>query len=79
MPVLVDITYEDGSKERKVYPAQIWRLHDKEITKVISSSKPIKYIVVDTDNETADIDMSNNEWGLESKTKFEEVKTKIKG
>ncbi len=79
MPILVDITYEDGTQERKTYPAQIWRLHDKEITKVISSSKAISSIVVDKNNETADVDLSNNSWGLEIESKFDQAKDKVKG
>ncbi|MGB0838259.1 MAG: M1 family metallopeptidase, partial [Flavobacteriaceae bacterium] len=78
MPILVDITYEDGTKERKVYPAQIWRYNDEQVTKVIPTSKPIKSIVVDTENETADVNMQNNDWGLDTKSKFEQVKNKVK-
>ncbi len=44
MPIIVEFTYKDGTKERKTYPAQIWRYNDKEITKVFSFSKEIRNI-----------------------------------
>ena len=28
MPIIAEYTYKDGTKERKVYPAQIWRYND---------------------------------------------------
>lgn len=79
MPIIIEFTYEDGSKERKTYPAQIWRYNDAEITKVFSSSKQIKSIVIDPDLETADVDTSNNSLPKKTKNKFEEFKSKIKG
>ncbi|SNR37331.1 M1 family metallopeptidase [Lutibacter flavus] len=74
MPLIVEFEYEDGTKERKQYPAQIWRLNDKEVTKVFPSSKAIKSIKVDPDEQTADVDMSNNSWPKTTETKFDEFK-----
>ena len=79
MPIIVYYTYKDGTKERKVYPAQIWRFNDKEITKVFSSSKEITKITIDPNQETADVNTSNNSWPKENKNKFEKFKRKIKG
>ena len=79
MPIIVYYTYKDGTKERKVYPAQIWRFNDKEITKVFSSSKEITKITIDPNQETADVNTSNNSWPKEDKNKFEKFKRKIKG
>jgi len=80
MPIIVEFEYEDGTKERKQYPAQIWRLNDKEVTKVFPSSKAISKITVDPDEQTADVDLSNNSWPKNKETKFEEFKRKqIKG
>lgn len=62
MPIIAEISYSDGSKERIKYPAQIWRLNDKSVGKVIATDKEITMIVVDPDEETADIDTSNNTW-----------------
>ncbi|WP_341221349.1 M1 family metallopeptidase [Polaribacter atrinae] len=79
MPIIVQFTYTDGSMERKVYPAQIWRLNDQEITKVFSSDKEISKITIDPDLETADVDTTNNSWPKESNNKFDKFKSKIKG
>ncbi|MFO7672911.1 MAG: M1 family metallopeptidase [Lutibacter sp.] len=74
MPIIVEIEYEDGSKERKQYPAEIWRLNDAEVTKVFPSSKVITKITIDPDEETADVDLTNNTWPKNTETKFEQFK-----
>ena len=79
MPIIAEYTYKDGSKERKIYPAQIWRYNDNEITKVIKSDKEIVNITIDPDLETADIDTSNNNWPQKKDSKFSKFKNKIKG
>ncbi len=79
MPIIVEFTYDDGTKERKTYPAQIWRYNDNEVTKVFTSSKQIKNIQIDPDLETADVDTSNNSFPTKEQTKFDKFKNKIKG
>ncbi len=80
MPIIVEFEYEDGTKERKQYPAEIWRLNDNEVNKVFPSNKTIVKITVDPDEETADVDLSNNSWPKPVESKFEEFKrNQIKG
>ncbi|WP_457616116.1 M1 family metallopeptidase [Lutibacter sp.] len=80
MPIIVEFEYEDGTKERKQYPAQIWRHNDREVTKVFPASKAIKKITIDPDEQTADVDLSNNSWPKNKETKFDKFKKKqIKG
>ncbi|MCG1037055.1 M1 family metallopeptidase [Polaribacter sargassicola] len=79
MPIIVEFTYKDGTKEKKTYPAQIWRYDDAEVTKVFSSSKQIESIVIDPDLETADVDTSNNSFPVNTNNKFDKFKTKVKG
>jgi phage pi2 protein 07 len=79
MPIIVELTYKDGTKERKTYPAEIWRLNDAEVTKAISSDKEITNITVDPDLETADVDTTNNSWPKKQETKFDQIKNKVKG
>lgn len=79
MPIIVEFTYDDGTKERKTYPAQIWRFNDNQVTKVFSSSKQIKSIQIDPDLETADVDTTNNSWPKKGKSKFDKFKNKVKG
>ena len=79
MPIIVEFTYKDGTKERKTYPAQIWRYNDQEVTKVFSSDKEVTKITLDPDLETADIDTSNNSFPKEETGKFDKFKSNIKG
>jgi hypothetical protein len=79
MPIIVEFTYKDGTKERKTYPAQIWRYTDSEVTKVFSSSKQIESIVIDPDLETADVDLSNNSFPKQKEDKFDKFKKQVKG
>ena len=80
MPIIVEFEYEDGTKVRKQYPAEIWRKNDAEVTKVFPSNKAITKITIDPDEQTADVDLSNNSWPKNTETKFEKFKkTQIKG
>lgn len=80
MPIIAEYTYADGTTERITYPAQIWRHNDKEVQKVVASDKEIVKIVVDPDEETADIDTTNNAWPREEqKGEFETFKNQVKG
>ncbi|MCB4799641.1 M1 family metallopeptidase [Neotamlana laminarinivorans] len=78
MPIILDITYEDGTKERKTFPAQIWRFNDKEVTKVFKTTKAITSFVVDPDLETADVDTSNNTWPRDNQNAFDKFKDNVK-
>jgi len=76
MPIIAEYTYSDGTTERVTYPPQIWRKNDTSVGKVIASDKEITKIMVDPDEETADIDTSNNSWPQRKKlgefTKFKQ-------
>ncbi len=78
MPIIVAYTYDDGTTEKKTYPAQIWRYNDKQVTKAIHSEKQITKIVIDPDLETADVDVTNNSFPREKKDEFAKFKTKMK-
>ena len=79
MPIIVELEYVDGSKERHTFPAQIWMKNDEEVTKVFRTTKAIKKITLDPDLETADIDTSNNSWPKKDDSKFDKFKQKMKG
>ena len=80
MPLIVEYTYADGSRENITYPPEIWRKNDKEVKRVIASEKEITGIVVDPKAETADIDVSNNAWPKkEQQSDFDKFKQSIKG
>jgi hypothetical protein len=72
MPILVELTFEDGTTENFKYPAQIWRKNNDTARKVYVTEKAIKKIQVDPKLETADIDVTNNTWPKqEVKSKFD--------
>ncbi|MFP2996374.1 M1 family metallopeptidase [Spongiivirga sp. MCCC 1A20706] len=80
MPLIVEYTYKDGSKETITYPVQAWRKNDAEISKVLATDKEVVGIVVDPELRTADIDMSNNSWPKkETESDFDKFKNKVKG
>ncbi len=80
MPLIVEYTYADGSKENITYPAEIWRKNDLEVRRVVATEKEIVGILVDPKLETADIDTTNNSWPKkEEKSDFDKFKENIKG
>lgn len=80
MPLIVEYSYADGSKENITYPPEIWRKNDQEVKRVLASRKELVGIVVDPKAETADIDTTNNSWpAKEVKSDFELFKENING
>ncbi|WNM19207.1 M1 family metallopeptidase [Flavobacterium capsici] len=73
MPILVELTFEDGTTENYHFPAQIWRKDDKQAIRTFATQKVLKKITIDPKQETADIDLSNNTWPkTQVKSKFDE-------
>ena len=62
MPLILEFTFKDGSKEVQRIPAEIWKLDQKEITKVFFFEKEVASVMVDPFLETADVDLDNNSW-----------------
>ncbi|MFT5765973.1 MAG: hypothetical protein ACI8X3_003411, partial [Saprospiraceae bacterium] len=62
MPVIIEWTFDDGTKEVQRVPVEIWRKNENNFTKVFVKDKEVKGIVIDPYKETADIDESNNNW-----------------
>ncbi|MCC5931699.1 MAG: M1 family metallopeptidase [Cyclobacteriaceae bacterium] len=60
MPLIIDFEFKDGTVQREKVPAEVWRLNEKEITKVFAFSKELASIILDPDKQTADVDESNN-------------------
>ena len=80
MPLLVEYTYSDGTKENITYPPEIWRKNDNEVKRVIPSQKELMGIVVDPKLQTADIDVTNNSWPVkEVSSDFEKFKESSTG
>ena len=77
MPIILEFTFEDGTKETQRLPAQIWRKNENKVTKVFLTSKRAVSIQLDPMRETADIDESNNKWpNVAAPSKFALFKSK---
>lgn len=59
-PVIIEWTYTDGTKELQKVPAEIWKLNEKEVTKVFMKDKQVAKIVIDPNNMTADAFTDDN-------------------
>jgi hypothetical protein len=62
MPILIEWTFTDGSKEVDRIPAYIWRKDENKVTKAFAKRKEVVSVQLDPYRETADIDESNNTW-----------------
>lgn len=72
MPILVELTFIDGTTENHTFPAQIWRMNDEDVVRTFATQKEVSKITIDPKLETADIDTSNNTWPkTEVKSKFD--------
>ncbi len=63
MPIILEFTFEDGSKLHDKVAAQIWRKDEQNVSLTYYFDKKLKSIQLDPMRETADIDTSNNFWG----------------
>ncbi len=64
MPIIIEWTYKDGTKEVDRIPVSIWKLNEEKVTKTFVKDKEVAAIRIDPLRETADIDESNNMWPL---------------
>jgi len=62
MPLILEFEYDDGTTELKRIPAEVWRMNQDRISKIFVTTKQIRSIVLDPYLETADVDVSNNDW-----------------
>jgi predicted secreted protein len=64
MPILLELTYTDGTTESQYIPAEIWRRTPKNVRKLIvtEKSKQLAAVTVDPGWETADVDVENNHY-----------------
>ena len=79
MPVIIEWTFKDGSKEIERLPAEIWRINETKVTKVFAKDKEVVNVVIDPLKETADITIENNVFPKATQpNKFDELKKKGK-
>ena len=75
MPLIVEYTYADGSRESVTYPPEIWRKNEQQVTKVFVKEKEVVNINLDPEEMTADVDVSDNAFPrVEEESRFEQFK-----
>ncbi len=80
MPLIVEFTFKDGTKEIDRVPVTVWRLNEQKISKVFIKDKEVVSIKLDPFKETADINEENGMWPLkEMPSKFKLFKAKNEG
>ena len=64
MPIILKITYDDGSDEILRIPAEIWRKNPRRVSKLLMTpeNRHITALEVDPFLETADANLNNNRW-----------------
>jgi len=62
MPLILEWTYADGTKEVERISAYIWRKNEEKVTKVFAKAKEVTAVRLDPYRETGDIDENNNSW-----------------
>ena len=77
MPVVIEWTFKDGTKELEKIPAEVWRINEKKVTKVFVKDKEVTNVMIDPNMETADINIEDNIFPkFQQPSKFEEFKKK---
>ncbi|RQO64477.1 aminopeptidase [Pedobacter sp. KBW06] len=72
MPIIIEWTFADGTKEVDRIPAYIWRKDENKVTKVFAKDKEVVAVQLDPYRETADINENNNSWPRKAKpSRFE--------
>ncbi|MBC9796703.1 M1 family metallopeptidase [Sinomicrobium weinanense] len=64
MPVLYEVTYADGSRERKTLPVEVWQ-RGEQWNHLLETDKEVKKVEVDPDKILPDVNGSNNVWPRE--------------
>ena len=77
MPVIIEWTFKDGSKEIEHLPAEIWRINENTFTKVFVKEKEVAAVVIDPRKETSDVNAEDNVFPrVQQPSKFDELKKK---
>lgn len=77
MPVIIEWTFKDGTRELEKIPAEIWRLNESRVTKVFVKDKEVTGIMIDPNAETADINIEDNIFPkIDRDSKFDAFKKK---
>jgi hypothetical protein len=64
MPIIIEWTYKDGTKEVDRIPVQVWRKNENKVVKTFIKNKEVASIKLDPMRETADINEKNQSWNV---------------
>ena len=77
MPIILEMTFTDGSTDMMRIPAEIWRRTPKAVSKLVITDKELASVTVDPRWETADVDTQNNHYPRQIiKSRIESYKSK---
>ena len=77
MPIILEWTFKDGTRELEKIPAEIWRINENKVSKVFVKDKEVTGIMLDPNAETADINIEDNVFPKpEKESKFDAFKKK---
>jgi hypothetical protein len=78
MPVIIEWTFKDGSKQVDRIPAEIWRNNESKVTKVFIKDKEVVSVVLDPMKEITDVNTQDNVFpkSAAAPSKFDEFKKK---
>ena len=77
MPIIIEWTYKDGTKEITRLDAQVWRKNENKVVKTYIKDKEVASIKIDPLRETADINEKNNSWNVDAQpSKFQLFKSR---
>ncbi|MFC4262136.1 M1 family metallopeptidase [Ferruginibacter yonginensis] len=80
MPIIIEWTFKDGTKEIDRIAAQVWRKNENKVVKTFVKSKEVASIKLDPMRETADINEKNNVWNIAAEpSKFQLFKARNGG
>lgn len=75
MPITVEFIYKDGTTEIEKMPAEIWRYNEETFVKTFIKEKEVAKININSKNEIADIDQSDNVYPrVPQESKFDQIK-----
>ena len=64
MPILLELTYNNGKQDHLYIPAEIWRRSPNHVSKLLVTDrgKELKSVLIDAGWDTADVDIENNHY-----------------
>jgi hypothetical protein len=76
-PIIIEATFDDNSTEVVRIPAEIWRMYEDKVSKVLIFNKQVISFKIDPFLETADTDLNNNSWpAMVEPTRYDMFKEK---